>query len=74
MPVSVQGSLNKTGKAGNHDDKQPAVCLSPVAVLGVDTGAPIKTRVAGVGRTGSVSHFPGSAATHSQGCDLDGDQ
>ncbi len=49
-------------------------CLSPVSILGVYAGSPIKAGVAGVGWARLVGHFPGSAATHSQRCHLQRDQ
>ncbi len=45
----------------------PQTCLSPVSILGVTAGSPIKAGVTGVGGAGLVGHFPGSAATHSRG-------
>lgn len=40
---------------------------SPVSVLAVHAGSPIEARVSGVGRAGSVGHFPGSASAHRHG-------
>lgn len=49
---------------------QLQTCHSPVSILGIDAGSPIKTGVTGVEGAQLVDHFSGSTATHSQGCHL----
>lgn len=46
------------------------ICCSPVSILSVVAGSPIKAGVTGIGGAELVGLFPGSTATHSQGCHL----
>lgn len=67
-PIPVSSLLSDSSNCSPPEQLQ--TCLSPVSILGVDAGSPIKAGVTGVGGAGLVAHFPGSAATHSRGCHL----
>lgn len=49
-------------------------CHSPVPILDVRAGSPIKARVTGVGCAEAVGHVPGSTSTHGHGRHLYWDQ
>lgn len=49
-------------------------CHSPVPILDVRAGSPVKARVTGVGCAEAVHHVPGSTSTHGHGGHLYWDQ